>query len=117
MKNIAMCGLNCASCEAFIASQTNDDELRKRAAEKWTKEYNQPGDPPVKPEEINCCGCLSDGPLYNHCYQCEIRKCGLAKGLKNCGECGEYRCEKLVRLQERIPGTKENCDVIKKESS
>ena len=127
MKKLGICGLDCSSCEAFIATEKNDDELRRKTAREWTEKYNERGDPLVKPEEINCRGCLSDGPaspdsaswasqggpLYAHCFQCEIRKCGLEKGIKNCGECREYRCKKLANRQETMPGAKENCDAVK----
>jgi len=32
-KHIAMCGLDCSSCNAFIATKINDDGLRKKTAE------------------------------------------------------------------------------------
>jgi len=114
MKKLGVCGLDCSSCEAFIATERNDDELRKKIAVEWYEKYRKKyGGPSIKPEEINCRGCVSDGPLYSHCHICEIRKCGLEKGVSNCGECAEYRCEKIVKRQETMPGAKENCDEIK----
>jgi len=41
-KLIACCGLNCATCEARIATVNNDDELRQATAEKWRTQYNTP---------------------------------------------------------------------------
>ena len=38
-KLIACCGLNCATCDARIATIKNDDYLRKQTAEKWQKQY------------------------------------------------------------------------------
>jgi len=103
-KHMAMCGLSCASCDAFIATQNNDDELRKETAREWTKRYESGNRnrPPVKPEDINCNGCLSDGPIYLYYRQCKIRKCGLAKEVKNCKECPDYKCVKLVELQSHF---------------
>ena len=37
---ISVCGLNCETCEARIATVNNDDELRKETAEKWQKMFN-----------------------------------------------------------------------------
>lgn len=99
-KYIAICGLDCSSCAAFIATKNNDDELRKKTAKEWTKRYVSHNKSPVKPEDIYCLGCLSQvGPIYLNCLKCEIRECGLAKGIKNCQECKNYKCDKLIELQ------------------
>ena len=34
---IAYCGLDCAACEARLATVNNDDELRIKVAEEWSK--------------------------------------------------------------------------------
>jgi hypothetical protein len=102
-KYIAMCGLDCASCAAFIATKNNDDDLRKKTAEEWTTRYAVKNKPPVKPEDINCFGCLSENKLiYKNCLICEIRKCGLGKGIKNCKKCEDYKCDKLIELQKHF---------------
>ena len=105
----AMCGLDCASCEAFIATFNDDNKLREKTARAWTERYRKTGRnrPPVKPGDINCLGCLSNGPVYLHCLKCEIRKCGLNKGVKNCKECKEYRCEMLIKKQSYFLKPKE----------
>ena len=36
---IAFCGLNCAECGAFLATQDDDDERRKKVAEQWSEKY------------------------------------------------------------------------------
>ena len=33
----AFCGLDCGTCDARIATLTDDDALRERTAELWTK--------------------------------------------------------------------------------
>lgn len=103
-KHIAICGLDCSSCTAFIATQNNDDSLREKTAREWTERYRKDGRnrPPVKAEDINCNGCLSDGPIYLYCRQCKIRQCGLEKNIKNCSECADYRCDKLIELQSHF---------------
>lgn len=102
-KHIAMCGLDCASCAAFIATKNNDDKLREKTAKEWTKRYvTSRNRPPVKPEDINCLGCLSKGTVYFYCQKCEVRNCGLQKKLKNCKECDQYRCPKLIKLQSHL---------------
>ena len=100
---IAMCGLDCSSCSAFIATKNNDDELRKKTAKEWTKKYIGRNEPPLKLEDISCLGCLSRvGPVYLNCLKCKIRKCGFDKGIKNCKECKDYKCNKLIELQSHL---------------
>lgn len=103
-KHIAMCGLNCSRCNAFIATKNNDDELRKKTAEEWNERYRKDnrGRLPIKPDDINCNACLSDGPIYLYCHRCKIRQCGLEKKIKNCKECEEHRCKDLVELQKHF---------------
>jgi len=47
---IAICGLICNDCPAYIATQKDDDEMRKKIAEEWSSDQY-----PLKPEDINCC--------------------------------------------------------------
>jgi hypothetical protein len=103
-KHIAICGLNCSSCAVFIATKNNDDKLREKTAKEWTQRYvaSNRNRPPLKPEEINCRGCLSAGPVYFHCLKCEIRKCGFGREIKNCKGCKEYKCAKLIELQSHL---------------
>lgn len=89
-----MCGLDCGVCPAFIAFKNNDDKLREKTAREWTEKYRK-DKPPIRIEEINCGGCISDGPFYTHCFECKVRLCGLEKKIKNCQECKDYKCEKL----------------------
>jgi hypothetical protein len=85
-KIISCCGLNCATCEARIATIKNDDELRKATAEKWKTLYNSPD---IAPEMINCTGCREEGVKLGHWSMCQIRVCAAAKGFKTCGECND----------------------------
>ncbi|MCK4352320.1 DUF3795 domain-containing protein [candidate division WOR-3 bacterium] len=110
-KMIAICGLVCTDCPAFIATQENDDEKRKKVAEMWSKAFNTD----LKPENINCDGCLIEkGKLFGHCKVCEIRKCGLEKNVKNCACCDEYSCEKLNNLLKYMPEAKTTLEEIRR---
>jgi len=113
-KHIAMCGLECSSCPMFIVAKNNDQKMREKVAREWTVKNREKGPdrPPLKPEDIDCHGCLSEGHLYLYCRNCEIRKCGLERQIKNCGECQEYRCDKLIELHKRITSGKEICDKV-----
>lgn len=90
---IAYCGLDCEVCEARLATLNNDDELRRKVAEKWS-ELNRVE---ITPQMINCAGCRLDGVKTPYCDSlCPIRQCALAKGVETCGSCGEMEtCQKL----------------------
>lgn len=50
---IAICGLDCSKCDAYIATQTDNQELRIKTAKLWAELNNAP----ILPEHINCDGC------------------------------------------------------------
>ena len=107
---IAFCGLDCHECGAFIATQNNDNEKRVEVAEIWSKQYETD----IKPNDINCDGCLSKGDnVFSHCTVCEIRKCGMEKGLKNCSNCDEYSCGKLEMVFNMVPDAKKRLDDLR----
>lgn len=107
---IAFCGLNCTKCEAFIATQNNDDALRAKVAQEWSKLYNAP----IQPEHINCEGCLSDGIKVYYCDQmCEIRKCAKKNEVQTCANCKDYSCSKLEEVFKYAPDAKSNLDSLR----
>jgi hypothetical protein len=100
-KIIACCGLNCATCDARIATVNNDNELRKVTAEKWSVQFNAPG---ITAEMINCTGCREPGAKFAHCDQCEIRNCVKAKGFDTCGDCSELEtCSLVAGIHKYVP--------------
>ena len=108
---IAYCGIVCTECPAFIATQKDDDDLRKQTAEFWSQQFNVD----LKPDIINCKeGCLSDGDdIFGHCQVCEIRSCAKEKKVDNCAHCDEYACEKLSDFHERAPYAKTVLDEVR----
>ena len=109
-KMIAVCGITCSDCGAFIATQENNDAKRKEVAEAWAKAYGHE----FKPEDINCDGCLTvDGRHINHWNVCEIRKCGTEKNVKNCAYCADYKCERITGFLEQVPGAKKTLEEIR----
>lgn len=109
MEKIAICGLACSSCPAYIATQKDDDAERRSVAEKWSREFNTT----FSPEDINCDGCVSDGRIFRYCSICEIRKCGKGKGVLNCGYCDDYGCEKLTKWFEMVPDAKNTLERVR----
>ena len=107
---IAYCGLNCKTCEAYIATINDDNELRAKVSKLWS-ELN---DIEITPEMINCTGCRVDGVKTIFCDSiCPIRQCALAKKVKTCADCEEIeKCEKLEMIFENNPDARKNLKTI-----
>ena len=111
-KMVAFCGLICADCKAFIATQEDNAAKRREVAEAWSEAFGRE----IKPEEIDCDGCLTmDGRHINYCSICEIRKCGMEKGFENCAYCVDYNCEKITKFFKQAPGAKKTLEEIRKQ--
>lgn len=93
---IAYCGLDCSKCEARLATVNNDDDLRKKVSELWSRLNGVE----ITPEMINCEGCRIDGKKTVFCDSlCEIRRCALGKKYETCGDCANLEaCEKLSMI-------------------
>ena len=96
---ISCCGMDCEQCNAFIATQNDDNQLRTETAEIWSKQYNHP----FKPEDINCTGCLEEGAKIGHCNVCPVRNCSTAKEVANCGKCEDFACDTLTNFFKLFP--------------
>lgn len=110
-KMVAFCGITCSECPAFLATQKDDDNERRKVAELWSEQFNAE----IKPEDVNCDGCLlENGRLFSHCKVCEIRKCGQERGVKNCAYCDDYVCEKLNNFINDVPEANATLEEIRK---
>lgn len=88
---IAYCGINCTECPIYIATQNNDEKLRKETAEKYELKF----------EDCYCDGCSTDGKrLATFCNKCEVRICTNKKKVENCAYCDDYPCQTLTKLHE-----------------
>ena len=109
-KLISCCGLDCAICDAQIATLNNDDELRKATAEEWRKAYNATD---ITYEMINCTGCREEGPKFSHCTVCEVRKCAKLKGFETCADCNELdTCNIISSIHKYVPEARENLNSL-----
>lgn len=104
---IACCGLDCESCDARIATVTEDDGLRETTARKWSEMNNAPE---ITAATIDCTGCRTDGVKFAYCNDmCAIRKCVRAKGFDTCGDCPELEhCPTVGAIFQHAPDAKEN---------
>lgn len=98
------CGLDCLACECHLATQSGDLDQKAGIAVRWSKIYNHE----FTAEDINCQGCLSDGPHFSWCGQCPIRACASGKGFRTCAECPDFPCETNSFLYEAVPAAKTN---------
>ena len=81
---IGCCGLDCETCDARIATLTNDDELREKTAALWTKLYGVA----ITPDMIHCTGCRMEGAKTPFCDKlCPIHNCVREKNLNTCADC------------------------------
>lgn len=83
---IGCCGLDCETCDARIATITNDNALREKTAALWTKLNGVT----ITPEMINCTGCRIEGAKTPFCDKlCPVHNCVRGKGLDTCADCGQ----------------------------
>ncbi|NHJ20940.1 MAG: DUF3795 domain-containing protein [Candidatus Lokiarchaeota archaeon] len=107
-KILSYCGINCAECPAYLATQKNDAEEIKKVANEWSSDAMK-----FAPEELYCDGCINDGKLVSWAPKCDIRICCREKGLENCAYCIDYFCDKLKNTFDKSPSAKENLEEIR----
>ena len=110
-KIIAYCGLVCSECPAYIATQADDQAALEKVAAQWREEYNAPN---ITVESVICDGCLDGGRKCSHCADCEIRTCGVERGVVSCAYCPEYACEKLERFFGFAPDARAVLDQVRR---
>ena len=102
---IACCGLDCETCDARIATMTDDDVLREKTAKLWSEMNGVT----ITPDMINCAGCRVDGVKTPFCdTMCPIRRCALGHGLSTCGDCPDMEtCETVGMVHKSNAAAKE----------
>ncbi len=107
----AACGLDCGACPARTAWKTNDNALRMKTAKEWSEQFHAD----IKPETVNCSGCLDmEGPKFSHCAECDIRACVRTKALANCAACADFSgCGKINGFLQYIPEAKARLEEIR----
>jgi len=110
---IGCCGLTCSLCGAHLATQKNSDEIRRKVAEKWSEVLKIE----IKPEQINCDGCTSDGRLFFYCQICDKRRRCMEKHIENCAYCKDYPCRKLDDVFKVAPYAKATLDDVRRRLS
>jgi hypothetical protein len=108
---IAACGLDCAQCEAYQATQAGDLAALARVAEKWTQEYHAAG---LTAANVQCDGCMTAGRKVGHCSECKIRLCAIERGVTTCAACPDYACEQLTAFFQMVPVARENLELLRR---
>ena len=94
-KLIACCGLDCETCDARIATITNNDALREKTAALWSK-LNAVT---ITPDMIHCTGCRVEGAKTPFCDKlCPVHNCAREKGRADgwMPDAGAYRRKQPV---------------------
>jgi len=112
-KMISACGLDCADCEAYKATQAGDKSASEKVADAWTKQFGE-GKITFKAEDTFCDGCLTESERQGvYCGQCDIRACVTGKDIANCAHCPDYACENLNKFFEFAPSAKTSLEEIR----
>jgi hypothetical protein len=99
-KMIAVCGLDCSACGAYLAWKNDDDALRARVAAEWKEAYHFD----FTKDMINCSGCRAEaGPKIGNCAQCQMRNCKSLKAGETCATCKTFPCDSLKGLFSAAP--------------
>ncbi len=110
-KLMAYCGMECGECPAYLATQSNNLEMKAQVA----AFMNQKLGAKYQASDINCDGCTTNQRLVPHCKACEVRISAVDRKVANCAVCDSYGCEKLTKLHAMIPPTaKQNLEALRK---
>ncbi len=108
---IAVCGLDCSSCPAYLAWKNDDAALREKTAREWSKTYGFA----CTPAMVNCSGCrTAEGPKIGHCAECKMRSCAMQRGHATCAACGELStCAEIQGFLSKVPAAKANLERLR----
>ncbi len=85
---IAPCGIDCRNCDAYIATQDQDPDLKQKLADEYKTQMGKE----ISFTELDCDGCINQGRHISFCDICQIRVCAFGKGYVTCAECSEFPC-------------------------
>lgn len=103
---LSYCGIDCAACPAYIATQENDIEKLTTLAGEW---FEGATDYSI----VLCDGCEGKGRIMKWCTECAIRACAIEREVKNCAYCQDYGCEKLLKVFEMSEEPRKNLERIR----
>jgi hypothetical protein len=93
-KLVAICGLYCGACPAYIATKQNNEEKTKALSQQFGG-----GRGAFSREDLLCEGCLGGGRLASFCKKCVMRDCSATKSnIKRCSDCSEFPCSRITNF-------------------
>ena len=106
----AFCGLDCAVCPAYVATQAGDEAAQLKLLAQWREQY----DPNMTIAGVTCDGCTSAGRHGGYCDACPLRTCGQARGLTTCAVCPDYDgCQTLEAFFAQAPEVRTQLQVLR----
>lgn len=84
------CGHDCAKCITYIATQKNDDNLRRQSQSFYKEKFSL--DIPL--EKFNCEGGRAKN-VFELRKGCPFAKCCKKRGVDSCSKCPEYPCKEI----------------------
>ena len=90
------CGHECLKCVTYIATITNDDDLRIQSQTFYKERLGL--DIPL--EKIYCYGGRSKD-IFELCKECPFKKCCIEHGIDACSKCLKYPCKEILDYEER----------------
>ncbi len=106
----AYCGLNCAECTAYIATQSNDLPAQEKLLGEWRVAYASPD---MTMDAVTCDGCTSCLRLGGYCNACPVRACGEQRGVQTCAHCPDYGCDTLEAFLQAAPEVRIKLEAIR----
>lgn len=100
------CGHDCARCITYIATQQNDDNLRRQSQSFYKKKFGL--DVPL--EKFNCNGGRSE-KVFEPCKECPFIQCCKQHDIDSCSKCPEYPCKEISNYQAKYVN---KCNQIQK---
>ncbi len=108
---ISYCGIDCETCETYLATLADSDVARKKIADQCLKEFNVR----LSAEQIHCTGCKSKGAKCMFAANiCQIRKCNMERTQPHCAVCREYKCDKLKSVIKSAPAVGKALEALRK---
>lgn len=94
--NFCYCGHDCSKCVTYIATQRNDDNLRRQSQSFYKENF----DLDIPLEKFNCNGGRSD-KVFEPCKECPFIKCCKRHDVNSCSKCPEYPCKNILDYQAK----------------
>jgi hypothetical protein len=109
----APCGLDCATCEAYQATQIGDTAAQRRIIAQWREQFHAPDMPP---EAATCDGCSSEGRHGGYTVACPVRRCAQERQSPTCAHCADYAvCPTLAAFLTQAACLREKLEAIRVE--